>query len=264
MKQQKVMLSANASWNITNFRAGLVRALIDQGHEVVVAAPEDSCTPLLAEMGCRHAPLTIDNKGTSPRRDLALYFQYLRLLRVERPDVFLGFTIKPNVYGSLAAYSMSIPVLNNVSGLGTAFIRENWITRIVRLLYRLALRSSDTVFFQNPNDRDLFVRVGPGETGPDRCCRPGRAWIWSAFGRAPADKPQRTGTRFLLIAQNAAGQGCGRVRRCRPGGQVPMSGYAVRSSRLSRTPRTAPPLRSQLSTSGSAKALSSISEPRRT
>ena len=77
-----------------------------------------------------------------------------------RPVAFLGWTIKPNVYGSLAAQSLGIPVINNISGLGTAFIRLNLLTRIVRGLYRAALARSATVFFQNRHDRDQFVAQG--------------------------------------------------------------------------------------------------------
>jgi glycosyltransferase involved in cell wall biosynthesis len=99
----------------------------------------------------------MDKKGVSPVRDLLLLARYWRLLRRLKPDIFLGYTAKPNVYGSLAAQSLGIRVINNVSGLGTAFIREGLLTRIVSGLYRLAFRRSSTVFFQNEEDRDMFV-----------------------------------------------------------------------------------------------------------
>lgn len=153
----KVLVSANTSWNIYNFRAGLLRALIEHGHEVVVVAPADACTPKLEELGCRCGRVRVDNKGTSVLRDIGLFVSYLRAFRRERPHVFLGYTVKPNIFGSLAARLLGIPVVNNISGLGTTFITENWITRVVKTLYRVALRSSAKVFFQNRSDRDLFV-----------------------------------------------------------------------------------------------------------
>ena len=156
--RRKILISINTSWNVFNFRAGLVRALVAAGYDVVVAAPEDDHSASLAELGCRYIPLPMENKGTSPRGDLLLYRRYLRLMRAERPDCFLGWTIKPNVYGTLAARRLGIPAINNISGLGTAFIRGGWLSRVARELYRLALRRSATVFFQNRDDRDLFIR----------------------------------------------------------------------------------------------------------
>lgn len=154
---RKVAISINTSWNIYNFRSGLLQALTDNGNSVVAFAPMDDYSPRLPEVGTRHVPLPMDNKGVSPWRDMLLFVRYLTLFWRERPDIFLGFTIKPNIYGSIAAGIFRIPVINNVSGLGTAFITNSWLTRLVRLLYRLAFIFSHRVFFQNPDDRQLFV-----------------------------------------------------------------------------------------------------------
>jgi glycosyltransferase involved in cell wall biosynthesis len=89
-----------------------------------------------------------------------LFFRFLKLLHRERPDVFLGYTVKPNVYGSIASHVLGIPVVNNISGLGTAFIRNNWLTRLVRWLYKVALSRSHHVFFQNNEDLQMFVELG--------------------------------------------------------------------------------------------------------
>ena len=155
--RRKILISINTSWNVYNFRSGLVQALVAAGYEVVVAAPEDSHSARLADLGCRYLPLPMDNKGTSPRSDFRLYRDYRRLMRAEKPDCFLGWTIKPNVYGTLAARSLGIAAINNISGLGTAFIRGGWLSRMAKGLYRLALLRSATVFFQNRDDRALFV-----------------------------------------------------------------------------------------------------------
>jgi glycosyltransferase involved in cell wall biosynthesis len=90
---------------------------------------------------------------------VALFFRYLRILRTTRPAIMLTYTIKPNIYGGLAARLLGIPVITNISGLGTAFIQRNWLTRIVILLYKFALHGSACVFFQNADDRDLFVAL---------------------------------------------------------------------------------------------------------
>lgn len=152
-----IVISINASWNIVNFRAGLIRALRQKGWRVVALSPPDEYSSRLGELGAEHVPIAIDSLGVSPLRDLTLFVRYHGLLKQIRPDAFLGFTAKPNVWGSLAANALGIPVINNISGLGTAFIEGGTLRRIVSILYRAALRRSRTVFFQNPEDCQLFL-----------------------------------------------------------------------------------------------------------
>lgn len=158
--QRTLVISINASWNIVNFRRGLVEELRRDGWRIVALAPADAYSPRLAAMGVEHLPFPIDSLGLSPLRDLGLLLRYWRALRRIRPRAFLGWTAKPNVYGSLAARLLGIPRINNISGLGTAFIAGGALRRIVETLYRLALRGAAIVFFQNEEDRDLFVERG--------------------------------------------------------------------------------------------------------
>ncbi len=156
----KIVLATNAAWNIANFRGGLIRGLQADGWDVVAMAPRDDHVPRVEALGCRFVELPMLGSGTSPREDMRLYRRFKVALAAERPAVFLGFTIKPNVWGSLAAQSMGIPVINNIAGLGTAFIRTNWLTGIARILYRHALRDSHAVLFQNEDDRRYFIDSG--------------------------------------------------------------------------------------------------------
>jgi glycosyltransferase involved in cell wall biosynthesis len=102
-------------------------------------------------------PIRIDRSGANPWADFNLVAEYRRLLKRLRPAAYLGYTIKPNVYGSFAAASLGIPALPNVSGLGTAFIRGGLLQQIVVRLYRLGFSRAPVVFFQNAEDRQLFV-----------------------------------------------------------------------------------------------------------
>lgn len=157
---QKIVISINTAWNIYNFRAGLVRAMINQGYEVIAVAPDDEYAHRLKAMGCRFIHMPMESNGTNPKQDFALLMRYLRVLREERPLAYLGYTVKPNVYGSLAAHALSIPVINNIAGLGTTFINDNFLTRIVKLLYRVSLHRSRRIFFQNEEDMALFIESG--------------------------------------------------------------------------------------------------------
>ena len=151
-----IALTANSCWNIINFRSGLIDALEAAGYRIAVIAPDDAYAKKLVQRGIALEPLRIDNKGQSPLRDLDLLRQYRRVMRRLEPAALLSFTVKPNIYGSLAASSLGVPVINNVSGLGTAFIAGGWLERLVTLLARVAMRRSATVFFQNGDDRALF------------------------------------------------------------------------------------------------------------
>ena len=154
------VIAANSAWNIANFRAPLISALRGAGWDVVALAPPDGSAATIEALGARFVPIQIDSSGTSPLRDARLAADYVRILRGIRPQVFLGFTVKPNVYGSLAARLLGIKVINNISGLGTAFMRSGALSRLVSGLYKLSLRRSARVFFQNEHDRDLFVDRG--------------------------------------------------------------------------------------------------------
>jgi glycosyltransferase involved in cell wall biosynthesis len=81
----------------------------------------------------------------------------LMIMYRERPSIFLGYTIKPNIYGSLATRILGIPTINNIAGLGFVFTNQSWLTYLVCALYRLALSRSATVFFQNHDDREIFI-----------------------------------------------------------------------------------------------------------
>ncbi|MDB5763098.1 MAG: glycosyl transferase group 1 [Herminiimonas sp.] len=197
---RKVVISVNTAWNMHNFRAGLIRALLEKGYEVLALAPDDEYRPLLQDMGCRFITMPMDTNGTNPVTDLLLLTRYLRVLRRERPFLYLGYTIKPNIYGSLAAHALGIPVINTISGLGAAFIRDNLVTRIVRQLYRLSLRRSRRVYFQNPDDKALFVSGG--------LIRPDAAYPIAGSGidltrYLPAEMESVDGRafRFLLVAR---------------------------------------------------------------
>jgi len=202
----KIVIALNAAWNLVNFRAGLIRGLVAAGYEVVAVAPSDEYAPRLAGLDCRYVPLSMDNKGTHPGRDLLLFWHFLQLLRKEKPAIYLGYTVKPNIYGSLAAHMLRIPVINNIAGLGAVFIRKGWLTRLVRVLYRLALSRSAKVFFQNDEDRALFVSGElVSDTITDRL--PGSGIDLDRF--VPVPLPDKTPLRFLLIARMLWDKGVG-------------------------------------------------------
>ncbi len=152
-----VALVSNTAWNVVNFRSGFLRALVQRGYRVLVISPEDES---VGRLGVEHIPVKIDRKGANPLADLKLFAHLCRIYRKERIDLVFHYTIKPVIYGSFAAHCAGIPSIATITGLGAAFIRKNWVSQIVALLYRLSMKKADFVFFQNGDDRRLFEENG--------------------------------------------------------------------------------------------------------
>jgi glycosyltransferase involved in cell wall biosynthesis len=214
IRKIKVLIAVNSAWNIANFRSQLICSLVKVGYEVVAVAPSDEYSSCIAELGCRFVPLSMDNQGTNPGRDALLLWQFLILFRHERPDVYLGYTVKPNVYGSLAARFLGIPVINNIAGLGAVFIKDGWLVRVVRWLYSKALGRSAVVFFQNSDDRQLFIDGGLVRADVTDIL-PGSGIDLARFTMAPLRELPYCGSnaatklRFLLIARMLWDKGIG-------------------------------------------------------
>ena len=203
-----VVITVNMAWNLINFRANLIRGLLGAGYEVVALAPNDRHASRVRELGCRFIHLPMDNMGTNPLRDLLLLWRYFRLFRKIRPVAMLGFTIKPNVYGSIAARWLGIPVVNNIAGLGKTFLHEGWLNRVARVLYRIALSCSRRVFFQNQDDLNLFVENGL--VREDKAARlPGSGVDTAHFAPQAVSTQTDSAFRFLLLARLIWDKGVG-------------------------------------------------------
>lgn len=153
----RIAIVLNTSWNIYNFRMNFVKALIERGHEVHTIAPKDDFTGYLTEAGCVHHQVKMDSRGANPIKDLALLFELFFIYRKVKPDIILHYTIKPNIYGTLAAALLRIPVVNNVCGLGTVFLKNNMLAWVAVALYKVSFQFANKVFFQNPDDLELFL-----------------------------------------------------------------------------------------------------------
>ena len=151
-----VAIALNTSWNIYNFRLALIRELRDQGYRVVIIAPRDEYTQKIEEEGFTCYDIKMNNKGVNPLEDLFLIRSYYKLYKKIRPHVVLNYTIKPNIYSSLATKKLDIPTINNITGLGTVFLNNNFSSHIARLLYKISLHKN-AVVFQNKEDMKLFL-----------------------------------------------------------------------------------------------------------
>lgn len=154
----RIAIVLNSAWNVYNFRLGLITSLKQNGHQVIVVAPEDEYSNRLAALGFEFRNVEIDGRGGNPFKDATLVSTLYRLYQSIKPDVILHYTIKPNIYGTLAASMLGIPCINNVCGLGTVFLKKGLVSLVAKSLYRLAFRFPRKVFFQNEDDYHLFLK----------------------------------------------------------------------------------------------------------
>ena len=135
----------------------MIEAFLQLGWEVVAIAPEDEYASKIEEIGSRFVPVSIQNKGVNPIKDFNTFLKFRSIYKKEKPDIILHYTVKPNIYGTLAARTLKIPAISNVSGLGTLFIRKNLVSKIGIGLYKFAFKSPKKIYFQNKDDQALFV-----------------------------------------------------------------------------------------------------------
>ncbi len=164
----KFLLIAGYANSLVNFRGPLIDALTAAGLEVHVAAPFSDCDAsvlqYLQAKGVRVHDVPLRRTSMNPFADFATLLYLSRLMRSIRPDYVMGYTIKPVIYGSLAAWLVRVPKrFALITGLGYAFQGEagerSLLNKLVQKLYSTALSKVDTVFFQNPDDQALFYRL---------------------------------------------------------------------------------------------------------
>jgi len=162
MKPCKIALVANTTWNIYNFRLNVIRKLLDDGHEVIVMAPVDKYISYQEQFHeIKHIPLKkLKRDSVNPIRDLQLTMELAHLYKVHRPDIIVHYTVKPNIYGGIAARLQGIPSIAIVTGLGYAFIHNGLVKKTTTKLYKWTSQYHRKFIFENEDDCDLFVDQG--------------------------------------------------------------------------------------------------------
>ena len=199
----RITLVCNTAWAIYTYRRGLLRMLIERGVEVSVIAPRDRTFEPLEEMGCRCVELPVASKGTNPRDDLKTLAALYREYRATRPHMVFHYTIKPNIFGSIAAKLAGVPSIAVTTGLGYVFIQKSRTASVAKRLYRFAFRFPREVWFLNQDDRQAFI-------DQNLLVHPERARLLHgegvdlgdyAFQPLPRANPQTEGFFFVLIGR---------------------------------------------------------------
>ena len=154
-----VLILINSSGGLYDFRGGLVGELL-KTCRVVVSVPDEVKTEELKNLGCTVVHTPINRRGVNPSEDLKLIKAYKVLMKSEKPDLVLTYTIKPNIYGGMIAARLHIPYLVTVTGLGSTFQKKGLFLKLIIALYKKGLRKADCVFFQNRENMEIFENYG--------------------------------------------------------------------------------------------------------
>ena len=147
--KKKVLICSNYAWTIYNFRKPLIDDLIEHNYDVALLSQFDGYETKINDQISGIYHLSISRKGVNIFKDLYTFIHICFKLITVKPDYIFLFTIKPVIYGSMAAKIFNIPSIPMITGLGTSFISKNWITTIVKKLYKIALKNQKVIFFQN-------------------------------------------------------------------------------------------------------------------
>ncbi|HOM13868.1 MAG TPA: glycosyltransferase family 4 protein, partial [Rubrivivax sp.] len=196
----RIAVVANTSWYLHNFRRNLMHTLRLDGHHVIAIGDEGPFGRRLQEQGFDYHAVPFSGAGTKPWRELATVLALRRVLRRERVDLVLSYTPKGNLYAALAGRGLALAQVMNVSGLGRAATSPGVASRVVDRLYRHTVARTAWVFFQNEDDRRLFVERG--YVPQHRTSRlPGSGVDLNAFSPAPLPSVEPGACVFLMVAR---------------------------------------------------------------
>lgn len=193
----KILILVNHEIVIYNFRKELVDELLNKGYKVYISCPYGKKIDYFIENGCIFKDINIDRHGINPIKDLIIINEYKRLIREIEPNFILTYTIKPNIYGSIAAKSTQVPVIANITGLGCAVENGGILQKISVLMYKYAFSNINTVFFQNKENMNFFKERKIAVT--KHKLLPGSGVNLNQF--QPLDYPNKETVEFVFISR---------------------------------------------------------------
>lgn len=203
----KILILANFDVGLYQFRRELIEKLLEE-HPVLLSLPDGDLVRPLEALGCRFFDTPMNRRGINPVTDFKLFARYIKLLRQEKPDLVITYTIKPNVYGGLACRLLGAAYAVNITGLGTAFQKDGMLKKLVTFLYRTALKKAKVVFFENSGNRQVFLD-GNIVAEEKTCLLSGAGVNLQHYACAPY--PEGGTTRFLFVGRVMQEKGIGEL-----------------------------------------------------
>lgn len=160
MTKKKIIFSDNTLWGLLNFRGEIIEHYIKKGDQIILIAPQDEHTELLAEVpkNVTFMPVKMERNKTNPFSDLKYFINVFKIYKKEKPDYIFHYTIKPNIYGSIAAKLNGIKSSAMMAGLGYSFRNNNFVSKVGRFLYKIGLLCTDNLFLLNADNVDEILK----------------------------------------------------------------------------------------------------------
>ena len=193
----KVLFLANHFITLFSFRKELINKLVEEGHDVYLSLPVSDENKYFEDLGCKIVPTEIDRRGVNPFKDLKLIKHYKKILREINPDIVFSYTIKPNIYGTMASNKTGHRQVCNITGTGATFLKKSLISTICTFLYKISVKKCYKVFFQNTGDRDYFIKHKMVKNNYDML--PGSGCALDAHPYCPM--PNQDIIRFIFIGR---------------------------------------------------------------
>lgn len=194
----KILILANNDVGLYQFRRELIQRLL-KDHTVTAALPYGALVERLREMGCSFLDTPVDRRGINPATDFVLLKKYQHIVKRERPDLVITYTVKPNIYGGFVCRLNNVPYAANITGMGTAFQKKGMLRQMVTAMYKAALKKAKIVFFENSENCRLFIHEGLVREN-QTCVLHGAGINLEHY--QIAEYPQHDGTtRFLFIGR---------------------------------------------------------------
>ena len=152
MNKKRIIIFSNSLWNIINFRMSLIENLIKKKFNIYIVAPDSEQKKILIELGCKFQPLNLQRKNLNPLNELINILKFIYITLKIRPHLIISYTIKPNIYSSIVSFILLKKNIVNFTGLGSVFIKKNFLNRCILLIMKLFFKKTNLVTFQNKSD----------------------------------------------------------------------------------------------------------------
>ena len=158
---KKIIISVNILWGIVKFRTSLIQYLNKKNVQIIIVGGWDNfskdTSSAVSKLNVKYFIAPIKKSEIDIIQDIKYLFYLIKLYKKEKPNLVLHYTIKPNIFGGFAAKIAGVNSFNTINGLGSAMIKPSFLAKIVKKLYKISLRWSKRIIFQNDNDLELFV-----------------------------------------------------------------------------------------------------------
>ncbi len=182
----KILVLANSFAGLYKFRKEVLQELANE-NELLACSPDGEFAEEIKSLGCKIIDTPIDRRGTNIKKDFGLFRQYLQIVKQEKPDMILTYTIKPNIYGGLVARLKKIPYFSFVTGLGTSFQGNGILKKLVVFLNKISLKKAKYVFFENSENARIMQDLKIADA-KQVCLMPGAGVNIIDFAYHPLDK----------------------------------------------------------------------------